>query len=185
MLQHVHVMIFVGFGFLKVFLKTHSWTSVGYNMLIGIYAIQLTILVVGFWRMWIEDGELKRIPLDLSALFVGDFGAAAVLITFGALAGKCSIYQMWILATLEVFFYGLNEAIGFGNLKVVDLGGCLFVHTFGAFFGLAASYFFSNKRAILDVKGRCEPSYESQTVAMIGTLFLFCYWPSFNAIFAN
>ena len=85
-------MIFIGFGFLKVFLKTHSWTSVGYNFLIGTYALQLTILVVAFMRMWILKGELKRIPLDMSALFVGDFGAAAVLISFGALAGKCSIY---------------------------------------------------------------------------------------------
>jgi len=43
-------MIFVGFGFLMVFLKNHSWTSVGYNFLIAAYVMQITILVVGFWH---------------------------------------------------------------------------------------------------------------------------------------
>lgn len=43
--QDVHVMVYVGFGFLMVFLKKHSWTSVGYNFLIAAYACQLTILL--------------------------------------------------------------------------------------------------------------------------------------------
>lgn len=37
--QDVHVMIFVGFGFLMVFLKTHSWTSVGFNFVIAAFAL--------------------------------------------------------------------------------------------------------------------------------------------------
>ena len=37
--QDVHVMIFIGFGFLMVFLKTHSWTSVGFNFLIAAYVL--------------------------------------------------------------------------------------------------------------------------------------------------
>ena len=40
-------MIFIGFGFLMVFLKTHSWTSVGYNLLIAAYVLQITILFQG------------------------------------------------------------------------------------------------------------------------------------------
>ena len=51
MFQDVHVMIFIGFGFLMVFLKTHSWTSVGYNFLIAAYALQITILIVNFFHM--------------------------------------------------------------------------------------------------------------------------------------
>lgn len=37
--QDVHVMIFVGFGFLMVFLKAHSWTSVGFNYLVACWAL--------------------------------------------------------------------------------------------------------------------------------------------------
>lgn len=81
-------------------------------------------------------------------MILGDFGAGAVLITFGALLGKVSIFQLWILATIEILLYTLNEAIGVIFLQAVDMGGSMYVHTFGAYFGLAASYFFKPKVAI-------------------------------------
>lgn len=80
--------------------------------------------------------------MDIPALIIGDFGAGAVLITFGALLGKLSLPQLFVLATLEIVFYALNEAICAGMLKAVDMGGSMYVHTFGAFFGAAATYFF-------------------------------------------
>jgi len=84
-------MIYVGFGFLMVFLKKHCWTSVGYNFLIAAYSCQLAILVTGFWHMAIVKCEFHKIPLDIPSLIIGDFGAGAVLITFGAILGKCDI----------------------------------------------------------------------------------------------
>ena len=92
---------------------------------------------------------------------------------------------MWVLATLEIFFYGLNETICAGELGAVDMGGSMYVHTFGAYFGLAASYFFQPKKAIEDKKSRCEGDYNSQLIAMIGTVFLFMFWPSFNGALAT
>lgn len=103
-------MIFVGFGFLMVFLKNHSWTSVGYNFLISAYVLQITILAVGFWHNLIMD-HWEKIQLDITHLILGDFGAGAVMITFGAVLGKISLSQLWCLATLEIVFYALNEAI--------------------------------------------------------------------------
>ena len=85
-------MIFVGFGFLMVFLKTHSWTSVGYNFIISAYVLQLTIIVVGLWHSFLVEGEIHKIPLDITSLIIGDFGAGAVMITFGAVLGKVSIF---------------------------------------------------------------------------------------------
>lgn len=150
--QDVHVMIFIGFGFLMVFLKTHSWTSVGYNFLISAFCLQLTILVVGFWHQAIHEPPENwvKIPLDIPSLIIGDFGAGAVMITFGALLGKCSLIQLWFLAIIEIIIYGLNESICAGEMGAVDMGGSMYVHTFGAYFGLAASYFFDNKKAIAD-----------------------------------
>jgi ammonium transporter Rh len=43
-------MIYVGFGFLMVFLKKNCWTSVGYNYLIAAYSCQIAILVTAFWH---------------------------------------------------------------------------------------------------------------------------------------
>jgi len=37
--QDIHIMIFIGFGFLMVFLKSHSWTSIGLNFLIAAMSI--------------------------------------------------------------------------------------------------------------------------------------------------
>lgn len=84
-------MIYVGFGFLMVFLKQHCWTSVGYNFIIAAYAAQLTILVQGFWHMALVEEHFAPITLDIPSLIIGDFGAGAVLITFGAILGKCSL----------------------------------------------------------------------------------------------
>jgi hypothetical protein len=35
----VHGMVFVGFGFLMVFLKTNSWTAVGFTYIISAFVI--------------------------------------------------------------------------------------------------------------------------------------------------
>ncbi len=55
------------------------------------------------------------------------------------------------------------------------------IHTFGAFFGLSVAFFYQPKEAIADAKGIGKSNYLSDLVSMIGTMFLFCFWPSFNA----
>ena len=90
-----------------------------------------------------------------------------------------------MLATFEIIFYTLNEAICVIFLQAVDMGGSMYVHTFGAYFGLAASYFFKPKEAIKDKEERCRGGYNSQLIAMVGTIFLWMYWPSFNGALAS
>ena len=46
--QDVHVMIFIGFGFLMTFLKRYGFSSVSYNLLLSSVVIQWAILVGGF-----------------------------------------------------------------------------------------------------------------------------------------
>lgn len=38
----VHVMIFIGFGFLMTFLRKHGYTAVGMTFLLGVASIQVT-----------------------------------------------------------------------------------------------------------------------------------------------
>lgn len=96
MYMDIHVMVFVGFGFLMTYLKNASWTAVGFTYLIACWSIQICILGTGFWRnvcmQYIERGGFSKIGLDLEYLILGDFGAAAVVISFGALVGKCSLF---------------------------------------------------------------------------------------------
>jgi len=79
---------------------------------------------------------------------LAEFGSGAVLITFGALLGKANFFQLWAIATLEVFFFSLNDALIYDFLQLIDVGGAMTIHMFGAYFGLAATYFFSPKKAI-------------------------------------
>lgn len=91
---------------------------------------------------------------------------------------------MFILITIETIFYALNLTIVVDKLGAQDIGGSITIHMFGAYFGLTASYFFNPKKAIEDKFGQAKGDYKSQLIAMVGTLFLFMYWPSFNGALA-
>ena len=53
--QDVHTMIYIGFGFLMVFLKTSSWTAVGFNFLLSAWAFQIAILMSAFWHILFSE----------------------------------------------------------------------------------------------------------------------------------
>lgn len=179
--QDVHVMIFVGFGFLMTYLQKYNFNSVVYNFLIASLCIQYTILINGFFHCLFHD-SWHTINLDIESLITGDFGAGAVLISFGALLGKTSLLEMIIILLFELVFYSINESIGVVKYQAVDMGGSMYVHTFGAYFGLALSFFLTNKEKVK--KSRFISNRESDLFAMIGTLFLWMFWPSFNGALA-
>ena len=75
--------------------------------------------------------------------------------------------------------FQLNTWICIDLLKITDLGGAIIVHTFACIFGLAvARCLFKPTRKNHNLE---ESNYVSDTFALIGTVFLWCYWPSFNA----
>jgi ammonium transporter Rh len=84
-------MIFVGFGFLMTFIKTMSWTALAYNWIISCWALQLGLLSNQFFHQVFHGGHLHKIKITLAELIVGDFGAGAAMITFGAILGKCNL----------------------------------------------------------------------------------------------
>jgi ammonium transporter Rh len=92
------------------------------------------------------------LELTISTILNGDYGAAAVLITFGALLGKCSLFQLFGVASIECFLFALNRAILEHIFKATDDGGSMYIHIFGGFFGLAAQFFYQVKAACRDDK---------------------------------
>lgn len=134
MYMDVHVMVFVGFGFLMVFLKSYSWSAVGMNYVIAAWSLLVCILTGAFWHQVMKEYPRSGIPFDKepvdlkTLIFLSEFGSAAVLITFGALLGKCNFFQLWCLATIEVCFYSLNEAIIINVFYAIDVGGAMTIH---------------------------------------------------------
>lgn len=181
MFQDVHVMIFVGFGFLMTYLKKHCFSSVGLNFFIGTLVLQFGIIATTLVHM-IWENDYHKTNLDVTSLVVGDFAAGAILISFGAVLGRVTPIQLLWMGLFEVIFYSINETIGVKESQAVDMGGSMYVHTFGAFFGLAVSF-------MLGVPTEKEQEDEGSTkntdmLAMIGTIFLFMFWPSFNGVLA-
>lgn len=89
------------------------------------------------------------------------------------------------VATIESFFFALNAVLLFEHFHILDIGGAMTIHMFGAFFGLSATYFFQPSRANKDSRSLAGNTYISNLIAFIGALFLFIYWPSFNAVLAS
>ncbi|XP_064651471.1 ammonium transporter Rh type B-like [Lineus longissimus] len=177
MFQDVHVMMFVGFGFLMTFLKRYGFGSVGLNFLIAAFVIQWATLMSGFLHL-----HHGKILVNIVSLVSSDFAAAAVLISFGAVLGKTSPLQLITMAFIEIVFFQVNEFIGLNYLKAVDVGGSMFVHVFGAYFGITVARILFKDDVHKSTK---EGSvYHSDVFAMVGTVFLWMFWPSFNSALA-
>merc|ERR1712151_1276445 len=56
MFQDVHVMIFIGFGFLMTFLRKYGYSSVGLNFLVASFAIQWHMIWGGFMEQAFKGG---------------------------------------------------------------------------------------------------------------------------------
>ncbi|RDD37533.1 Ammonium transporter Rh type C [Trichoplax sp. H2] len=163
MFQDIHVMIFIGFGFLMTFLKKYSFSSVGFNLLLASFVIQWSTLMLGFCHHW---SNFRDITIKTEDLIGSDICAAAVLISFGAVLGKTSPLQLMVMALLEVIFYAVNETICFQYLKISDMGGSIVIHAFGAYFGLAVALVMNKKEAVDNPNEGS--SYQSDLSAMIG-----------------
>jgi len=193
--QDVHVMIFIGFGFLMVFLKKYGFGAVSYNMLLSCICIQWATLLNAWIKQRIlyeehpqdrkynpDTGEVfspSQIKVGYLDLMTADFTAAAVLITYGALLGKTSRFQLLLVVILECIFFAINENILIDFIAIRDTGGSVVVHLFGAYFGLGVALVIQNSGG--DEHELDSSTYHSDLFAMIGTIFLWVFWPSFNS----
>jgi ammonium transporter Rh len=100
------------------------------------------------------------------------------LIAFGAVLGRVGPLELLIMAIVQVIGYSLNEQIIYNVIKMFDDGGSSTIHTFGAYYGLAVSFIIGRK--VVPLK-KPDITYISNIFALIGTFFLWMFWPSFNA----
>ena len=161
-------MVFVGFGFLMTFLREFTWSSVGLNFLVAGFTMQLGMIVVPFLHRIFENEWERKIQMDISNLVTGDFCAAAILISMGAVLGRTSPMQLLTMAIVETFAYALNEAILVSEVEVTDIGGSMVIHAFGAYFGVACAWVLGPRGADQTNNGS---NRWSDTFAMIGTTY--------------
>jgi len=166
------------------FLHRHGLAAVGYCFIISALVVELS-LVAGYLlnngaAVRSENGG--RFPVSLENLLEGLFCAGAVMISFGAVLGKVSPSQLLVLAVVETFAFWVNFRLAAVELGAHDVGGGMVIHSFGAYFGLAATWFVS--KGASNHKDE-KAIYSSDLFSLAGTIFLFVLWPSFQAAVAG
>ncbi|NXP09874.1 RHD protein, partial [Thinocorus orbignyianus] len=173
--QDVNHMVIFGFGFFLTFLKRYGFSSTGFNFLIIVLGVQwsaLMELLSGFFiELPEEDGLTKITKATVSV--------TPVVISAGAVLGKTNPVQLILMTVVEITFFHISKWINSIILQVPGSSNMVHVHLFGAYFGLAVSFFFSEPPPRSEKNASTS---KSDLFSMLGTLFLWVFWPSFNSI---
>jgi len=168
----IALMMLVGFGYLMAFLKMYGLGAVGFTFVLTCLCVQLNVLIAP-----VISEHPKQPVLSAGSFMDGNFAAATILVSFGCIIGKASPSQLVLMAVIESFLFQINRnLICVEVLYLEDAGGTIVIHMFGAYFGLA----------LAKVLGKpaedkyCTNSIVSDLLSLIGTVFLWLYWPSFN-----
>jgi ammonium transporter Rh len=177
----VALMMFVGFGYLMTFLRWYGLGAVGLTMLVTALGVEVAVLVE---PMFVNGGLSHPLVIDMMAMLNGNFAVATFLISFGGIIGVVSPCQLTIMVVLESIFYSMNKQLilmpPHAALPIVDCGGTIIIHMFGAYFGLAVAAVLGNpNRKQLDPREK--NSMSSDITSLLGTVIQWVFWPSFVA----
>jgi ammonium transporter Rh len=174
---HVMAMLRVGFGFLMVFVKKYGRSALTATFLLVATAIPLYFMLNSVSVF----GHV--VASDIKRMVLAEFAAASLLICAGALLGRIKMWQYIVLGMLFIPCYKLNEWIvvdgGLGLVKpgtVMDTGGSVVIHAFGAIFGLGAMMMLTTKKQF---ETEIEADATSDRYSLLGSMVLWVFWPSF------
>ena len=168
----VMIMMLVGFGYLMTFMKYYGLGAVGFCLIVTAVGLQWALIWESFFEMWHAD-KWHDFPLDMYTVYITTTIVAVPLISLGGVIGKITPLQLIIMVLVEFIFHAILEVILYGELKVVDIGATYGIHMFGCYFGLAVSYILG--APVSEPEGGHIPD----AFSLIGTVFLWVYWPSF------
>ncbi|XP_046651380.1 ammonium transporter Rh type A-like [Daphnia pulicaria] len=185
MFQDVHVMMFIGFGYLLILMKRSDHKSLISYFLVTAISLQWGTLCYGFFRT--ING---KIHLNINTLLNADFACAAVLISCAAVAELTTPLQIFLMSLLEIILYSTNNWIGSLVFQASDVGSSMFVHVFGAYFGLAVSFVLYRGTAYCAERQSSKDEASSDSIGetlstAVGTMFLWLLWPSFTGCLAK
>ena len=174
---NILAMLLVGFGFLMVFVKKYGYSATTGTFLVVSCGLPLYLFLRSTGVL-----SLEAIKADnITALLLAEFACASALIAMGAVLGRLRLYQYGILALLIIPVYMLNEWLvldgGLGITKgFVDAAGSIIIHAFGAYFGIGLTIALTNAK---DRSKPVESDATSDRFAMLGSMVLWIFWPSF------
>lgn len=180
--QEINIMIFLGFSFLRSFLKHHSWTSIALTLMAGVLSFEFGLFMLICWGA-IFRKEWSNGLFNFEHLLDANFCSATIVISLGAVLGKLSLAQYFVMILVETIFSTLNYVLLRQTLKIIDIGGALTVHLFGALFGgifSLVSFITKNERERINNSPHLGTNYNSNIFALFGSLILITYWPAFN-----
>lgn len=176
--QDVNHMVIFGFGFFLMVLRRYGFSSTGFNFLLVVLGVQCSVLaedLLVFLR-----GDPNQVGLESLAKAL--VSVTAVVISTGAVLGKANPVQLIVMTLVELFFFYMSRCINRKFLEVPEHLSVMHVFLFGAYFGLALASRFPEAPPGLD-KNRSTP--KSELFSVLGTVFVWVFWPSFNSILAE
>ena len=180
--QEVNIMILLGFGFLNSFLKHYSWTGVAITIIGLVLSTEFGLFMLICWRaIFSVDWNFGR--FNFQHLLDANLCGASVIISLGAVLGKISMPQYLIFFLTETIGVTFNYTLLRQVIKIIDIGGALTVHLFGAIYGCIYSFisFYSkNERERIRLSPHLGSSYYSNVFAFFGSLIMLSYFPAFN-----
>ncbi|KAG2438274.1 hypothetical protein HYH02_010972 [Chlamydomonas schloesseri] len=184
-LVDVNVMVWIGFGFLMTFMRRYGYGAVALNYFASTLMFLAAIPMLGATQQVFWNERHSKIQIDMALLIDCAFCAASGMIAFGAIIGKATPTQLTWLLFFQVPLYALNQHLVIHTFKALDMGGTIVIHLFGAYYGLAASLMISRNQPLHGLDNpKNTGAYLNDLFSMIGTIFLFIYWPSFNGALA-
>ncbi|KAK1791192.1 hypothetical protein P4O66_013214 [Electrophorus voltai] len=209
--QDVHVIVFLGFGFMSMFLVRYGFSGTGFGLLVAAMVVQWATFINAFLSSfhsshfkWPVQINLNRqghacVVMQRKDLFASDFQkiqhvvvtlvnaelcAASALVAMGAVHGKTNPAQLLLLGLLEVTGLVVNQGLIKKLFKNDTFNTTMQLHVFGALFGVMTSWVLYRSEA--------EPRHEKEKFdsktglfSTLGMLLLWMFWPSINFVQAQ
>ena len=182
--KDINIMAFVGFGMFHTLTKGNSWTSIIFNSLSIILGFQLSLFFNLIFQNAFKE-SWKSGVLNFQTFIEAIFNSCSILVSLGGILGKISHIQYLVLIICESILSSLNFKLCDTKLKIIDSGGGLYIHTFGAIFGFGIFIvlFRSKKKRLklLNYNFNYLTNNLSKITCFVGVLFIINYFPSFNS----
>nr|BAX25209.1 Rh blood group gamma antigen [Pan troglodytes] len=174
--QDLTVMAAIGFGFLTSSFRRHSWSSVAFSLFMLALGVQWAILLDGF----LSQFPPGKVVITLFSIRLATTSALSVLISVDAVLGKVNLVQLVVMVLVEVTALGTVRMV-ISNIFNTDYHmNLMHIYVFAAYFGLSVAWCLP-KPLPKGTEDKDQIATIPSLSAMLGALFLWMFWPSFNS----